>query len=289
MTDEAGAIWDAPIGIAGGGVMGASLAADLACKGRTVVVCETSEVARQRFAEVVEHEMRTIALIRARGSDLAEDLRRVSITAELSALAPCRLVVENITESAKLKKQFYAALRTTLRDDTVLLFNSSTFRVRDVAEWFGRYDRLAGVHFMNPVGLIDSVEMVTSEFTPRSTTSLAVELLALMGKRAMQVADAPGYVSNRVYMVTVNEAVRCLQEGIADASTIDEIFRSCFGWKAGPIATADLIGLDTIKLSLEALHAAFGEEKYKPAELLSEMTRAGRIGRKAGVGFYDYE
>jgi 3-hydroxybutyryl-CoA dehydrogenase len=289
MSGESAEIWDRPIGIAGGGVMGSSLAADLASRGRNVVIYETSSAARQEVLRAAKREMRSIALMRGRRVDIAAALARVDVVDEPSALAPCRLVIENVTESAEIKKDLYRQLQNVLREDALLFFNSSTYRVSDIADWFGGFERVVGVHFMNPVGLIDAVEMVTSTFTPDPTISLAVELLALMGKRALRVSDAPGYISNRVYMVTVNEAVRCLQEGVADAATIDDIFRACLGWKAGPIATADLIGLDTIKLSLESLYEAFHDEKYKPAALLAEMTNVGRLGRKSGAGFYDYD
>jgi len=289
MSDEPAEIWDAPIGLAGGGVMGSSLAADLASRGRTVVIYETSPTARQEVLRAAQQELRSIALMRGRRIDIAAALARIDVVDAPSALAPCRLVIESVTESAEIKKALYRELQNALEKDVLLFFNSSTFRVSEICDWFGRFDRVVGVHFMNPVGLIDAVEMVTSERTPDPTISLAVELLALMGKRALRVSDAPGYVSNRVYMVTVNEAVRCLQEGVADAVTIDDIFRSCLGWKAGPIATADLIGLDTIKLSLESLHEAFHDDKYKPAQLLAKMTNEGRLGRKSGAGFYDYD
>jgi 3-hydroxybutyryl-CoA dehydrogenase len=162
-------------------------------------------------------------------------------------------------------------------------------RIAEVASWTRRPAQVIGIHFMNPVGLIMSAEVVAATTTSDDTRTFAKRLLQLMGKRALFVGDQPGYVSNRVYMLTVNEAIHCVANGVADPATIDQLFFHCFGWKAGPLATADLIGLDTVALSLEALHSAFAEEKFKPASLLQQMVNEGKLGRKTGRGFYEYE
>jgi 3-hydroxybutyryl-CoA dehydrogenase len=141
---------------------------------------------------------------------------------------------------------------------------------------------------MNPVPLIDSVEVITREETSPDAVETVRRLLSAIGKSPLMVRDSCGYVSNRIYMLTVNEAIRTLEEGVAPAATIDQVFQKCFGWKAGPLATADIIGLDTVRLSLLALRDGFQDAKFAPASLLEKMVAEGQLGHKTGGGFYDY-
>jgi 3-hydroxybutyryl-CoA dehydrogenase len=152
----------------------------------------------------------------------------------------------------------------------------------------GRAAEVIGMHFMNPVPLVDMVEVVRGHFTSDATVAGALELLGRIGKEGVVVDDAPGFVTNRVLMPTINEAIFCVQDRVASAEEVDRIFRGCFGHKMGPLETADLIGLDTILNSITVLYESFRDDKYRPAPLLRRMVDAGLLGRKTGRGFHDY-
>jgi 3-hydroxybutyryl-CoA dehydrogenase len=151
-----------------------------------------------------------------------------------------------------------------------------------------RPDRVLGIHFMNPVPMKPTVEMIRGFHTSEESLDTARRLLAAMGKDAIVVNDMPGFVSNRVLMLTVNEAAFVVQDGVAPAADVDLLFKKCFGHKMGPLETADLIGLDTILYSIEVLHESYADSKYRPCPLLKKMVDAGLLGRKSGKGFYDY-
>jgi 3-hydroxybutyryl-CoA dehydrogenase len=170
----------------------------------------------------------------------------------------------------------------------VFAANTSAIEIARIAAATGRPDRVLGMHFMNPVYAKPTVEMIRARATSESTLDRARTLLRQMGKDAIVVGDAPGFVSNRVLMLTINEAIRVVEEGIASSEDVDRLFRTCFGHKMGPLETADLIGLDTILYSIEVLHEEFADSKYRPCPLLRKMVRAGLHGRKSGKGFYDY-
>jgi 3-hydroxybutyryl-CoA dehydrogenase len=281
----------AVVGIAGAGVMGCAIAAEFARAGCNVVLYDIASDARDAAQYEVRRSLRTRALLRA---DQVEESpgtvsARVRPTPNIADLASCPVVIENISEDMPAKERFYRAF-ASLKENRVslLVVNSSTVEIRRVAEWVGRGDHVIGVHFMNPVGLIDAVEVIASEATSAATLDTADQLLAAIGKTPLKVKDHCGYVSNRIFMLTVNEAIRTLADGVASAGTIDQVFERCFGWRSGPLATADLIGLDTVRLSLIALRQGFGDAKFTPAGLLDEMVASGRVGVKSGHGFYDY-
>jgi 3-hydroxybutyryl-CoA dehydrogenase len=182
----------------------------------------------------------------------------------------------------------YRALDRLCEPACVFVVNTSCFPVTDVAALTTRPDRVVGVHFMNPVPRKPVVELIPGWHTATSTVDTVTNLLASMGKTAVTVRDSPGFVSNRVLMLTINEAAFCRAEGLASAEEIDALFVGCFGHEMGPLATADLIGVDTILHSLEVLHERFGDSKYRPCPLLRTMVSAGLLGRKSGAGFHHY-
>jgi 3-hydroxybutyryl-CoA dehydrogenase len=170
----------------------------------------------------------------------------------------------------------------------VFAANTSCISITRIGGWTGRADRVLGMHFMNPVPLKPVVETVRGHHTSQETLDTAAALLAGMGKEAIVVNDFPGFVSNRVLMLTINEAAWEVQDGVASPEDIDRIFVTCFGHKMGPLATGDLIGLDTIVLSLEVLLDSYGDPKFRPCPLLRKMVDAGLHGRKTERGFFDY-
>ncbi|OLR93049.1 3-hydroxyacyl-CoA dehydrogenase family protein [Actinokineospora bangkokensis] len=278
------------IGVVGAGTIGTGVAQDLAQAGHDVVLVDISadalatareEIGRAvRFQRVVAPHLPT--------HDVDEVLGRITTTTDLGALATASLVVENVSERWEAKQAVHRELDRVCGPDAIFVVNTSCFPITDVAAVTGRPQQVVGVHFMNPVPLKPVVELIPGWHTTQATIDAVKAVLATAGKRAIQVKDSPGFVSNRVLMLTVNEAVFAYSEGIASARDIDDLFRGCFGHEMGPLATADLIGLDTILHSLEVLHERFADSKYRPCPLLRTMVSAGLLGRKSGQGFHDY-
>ncbi len=277
------------VGVVGAGVMGRGLAQSLAAVGLKVVLVDTHEdILQKAFGDMAE-ALRLSGLFQKTAMDDPEEvLSRVTPATSLEALADCDFVVENITEKEELKARLYPRLDEICRPEVCFAANTSVISITRIASWTKRADRVLGMHFMNPVPLKPVVEVVRGVHTSDETIGSARALLKRMGKKAVVVKDYPGFVSNRVLMLTINEAVWLAADGVAEPFEIDRIFKSCFGHPMGPLETGDLIGLDTILLSLEGLLAAFGDPKFRPCPLLKQMVDAGRLGRKSGRGFYDY-
>ncbi|MFD9637827.1 3-hydroxyacyl-CoA dehydrogenase family protein, partial [Streptomyces violascens] len=212
----------------------------------------------------------------------------VTWSAELADLAAARLVVECAREDEDIKEGILRELDRLCGAETIFASNTSCIPVGRLGSFTGRPDRVIGTHFMNPAPLKDAVEVIRAPETSDLTLERTEGFLAHIGKHALVVRDAPGFVTNRVLMLTLNEAAAVLGEGTADAETVDRIFQDCFGHPMGPLRTADLIGLDTIADSLEVLRRHTGEDRFRPCPLLSRLVAEGRVGRKSGSGFYTY-
>lgn len=212
----------------------------------------------------------------------------ISFSTDLNELADCPIVIENVTEKFEVKKEVYHQLNEIISEDALVAVNTSATSITRIGALMKRPDKVIGIHFVNPVHLKPSVEMVRGQFTSEETISEANEFLASMEMKGILVNDFPGFVSNRVMLVYINEAIFCLQDQVATAKKVDEIFRECLAHTMGPLETADLIGLDTILYSLEVLHNDFMDSKYRPAALLRKMVDANLLGRKSGEGFYKY-
>ena len=219
----------------------------------------------------------------------AQTLGRIVPGTDLTRCAEAEFVIENVTENWDVKRAVYEDLEQICRPETVFGVNTSAIPITRVAAATRRPERVIGLHFMNPVPLMDTVEVMRGHFTSEQSVAQALELLQAVGKVGVTVNDAPGFVTNRVLMLTINEAIFCLYEGVATAAQVDQIFRGCFGHKMGPLETADLIGLDTILYSIEVLHESFADSKYRPCSLLAKMVDVGLHGRKSGQGFYSYQ
>jgi 3-hydroxybutyryl-CoA dehydrogenase len=274
------------VGVVGAGVMGAGVAQDLAQHGYQVVLVDTSELVLRRALDGITAGARMSRLLGSAAPKL--DTGLVDATTDLDRLSDVDFVVENITEKWSLKQDLYPQLDYLCRPDVVFAANTSAIPITRIASVTGRPDRVLGMHFMNPVPLKKCVEVIRGWHTSEDTISEAQQLLAGLGKEGVVVNDSPGFVSNRVLMLTVNEAVFLVQDKVASAEEVDRIFTSCFDHRMGPLATADLIGLDTILYSIEVLYESFQDSKYRPCPLLRQMVDAGLHGRKTGQGFYQY-
>jgi 3-hydroxybutyryl-CoA dehydrogenase len=279
------------IGVIGAGTIGRGVAQSFATAGFDVVLVD---IAPEQLAAAVEQIGRDLLVLRMlpdhadRAADPAEVLGRVRTAEKAEALADVDFVVENVTEDWEVKRAVYREVDAVCRPDVVFGVNTSAVPITRVGSVTGRAERVIGLHFMNPVPMLDTVEVVRGTFTSDETVAESLDLLGKLGKTGIVVQDAPGFVTNRVLMPTINEAVFCVQDGVATAEQVDQMFRGCFGHPIGPLQTADLIGLDTILNSITVLYESYRDSKYRPAPLLVRMVEAGLLGRKAGRGFYIY-
>ncbi len=278
------------VGVIGAGVMGVGVGQNLAQTGHEAVLVDVSQEILERAREEIRRNLRFQGMFQkgAPKEDPAAVLRRLTFTTDLESLADADLVVENVPEKWEIKREVYPRIDAICPERTIFAVDTSCFSITGVGALTRRPDRVIGVHFMNPVPLKPMVEVIRGPHTSEGTIETTREFLRRMGKDCIVVNDLPGFVSNRVLMLTVNEAVFLVQDGVAAADQIDLLFKSCFGHKMGPLETADLIGLDTILYSLEVLCESYNDPKYRPSPLLRKMVDAGLLGRKSGRGFHDY-
>jgi 3-hydroxybutyryl-CoA dehydrogenase len=276
------------IGVAGAGVMGRDIAQALLTADFNVLLCDVSADAAEAARAAVKAGLRRHKLVNADPRPTTGLLSRLTVSGELAALAQADLVIENTTEDFEVKRAVYAQLDRICRTETVFAVNTSTFPVDEIASLTDRPDRVVGAHFMNPAHSKPTVEIIRGARTSNVTLEMLIEVLGRMNKKGVVVNDAPGFVTNRVLMLTINEAIRVVESEVADAGTVDLLFQECFGHAMGPLATADLVGLDTILLSLRSLQQRLDPHHFEPSALLIRMVAEGRHGRKSGKGFFDY-
>lgn len=279
------------IGVIGAGVMGIGVAQNLAQTNHRVVLVDVSDGILEKAQAEIYKNVRLGRLLDKTASpqDPREVLGRIRFTTEYEALHDVNFVVENVVEKWEVKKEVYPLLDAICPPHTVVAANTSAISITRLGGITRRPDKVLGMHFMNPVPLKPTVEVIRGYHTSEASLAIAKEFLEGMGKDGVVVNDSPGFVSNRVLMLTVNEAVYLVQEQVASAAEVDQIFKSCFGHKMGPLETADLIGLDTILYSIDVLYESFNDSKYRPCPLLKKMVDAGLHGRKNGQGFYTYQ
>ena len=278
------------VGVIGAGVMGAGVAQNLAMAGQRAILIDISEAILERARTGISQNLRFQGLFNKgeKRVDAKEITRLIEFTTDQRLLTEADFVIENVTEKWEIKKQVYEQIDSICPQHCVFAANTSAIPITRIASATRRAPQVLGIHFMNPVPLKSTVEVIRGYHTSEQTLETAIALLASMGKTGIVVNDSPGFVSNRVLMLTINEAIFLLQDGVASAEDIDTIFKNCFGHKMGPLETADLIGLDTILYSVEVLYEAFNDSKYRPCPLLKKMVDAGLHGRKTGTGFYKY-
>jgi 3-hydroxybutyryl-CoA dehydrogenase len=280
------------VGVVGAGVMGVGVAQNLAQSGFEVRLIDVSDEILEKARTQIKQNTRFQGFFAKgegqRGSSESA-LKRITFSTDYGALADADFVVENVTENWEIKKRVYQTIDPITPEHAVYAVNTSAISITRVGSVTKRPQQVVGMHFMNPVPMKKMVEVIRGYHTTDETLKVAQTLLGRMGKECVVVNDSPGFVSNRVLMLTVNEAVFLVQDQVATAEEVDKIFRECFGHKMGPLETADLIGLDTILYSIEVLHESFNDSKYRPCPLLKKMVDAGLHGRKNGQGFYKYQ
>jgi 3-hydroxybutyryl-CoA dehydrogenase len=269
--------------VVGAGQMGGGIAQAVAASGRRVSLYDAAPGAVERGVETMRQSLTKLAA--KGGADPDEVLARVEPSDELVA---ADLMVEAVVEDVAVKVDIFRTADDVLPTEAILASNTSSIPIATLAAATGRPDRVIGMHFFNPVPVMALVEVVRAPSTSDETAAAIVELARELGKTPAEANDFPGFVSNRILMPFVNEAVWALHDGVAEPDAIDTIARLGFNHPIGPLALADLIGLDTCVAIMEVLHHGLGDEKYVPCPLLRQHVAAGRLGRKTGRGFYDY-
>lgn len=279
------------IGVVGAGTMGTGVSEVFATCEYDVVLVDIADRALERAREEITLSVRMMPLVRPAAPRVSpeEVTGRIRFTTDLKELRTTDYVVENATERWETKRGLYPELDRVCPTDVVFGVNTSAISITRIASLTGRPSSVIGTHFMNPAPLKPTVEVICGYHTSDGTVERTTALLTSVGKDSVVVRDSPGFVTNRVLMITINEAVFLLHEGVSTATDIDRLFKECFGHAMGPLETADLIGLDTVLLSLEVLYDSLNEPKYRPCTLLRTMVDAGLFGRKTGRGFHTYE
>jgi 3-hydroxybutyryl-CoA dehydrogenase len=278
------------VGVVGAGVMGIGVAQFLAQSGYRITLVDISEEILNRAKSDILKNLRFAPMFDKSASQDSpqEVLSRIYFTTNYELLQDIDFVVENVVEKWNIKRDVYYELDAICPERAIFAANTSAIPITRIGSATKRPDRVIGIHFMNPVPMMPMVEVIPGYHTSEKTVAISKAFLERVGKEYIIVNDSPGFASNRVLMLTINEAVFLVQEQVASAEEVDELFKCCFGHKMGPLETADLIGLDTILYSIEVLHESFADSKYRPCPLLKKMVDAGLHGRKSGQGFYHY-
>lgn len=274
------------LAVVGAGVMGTGIATLAVGHGLPVVLVDVSEARLAEARREIELGLRHGRLMGALPADVGTG--ELTTTLALDDVAPCTAVVEAVVEDAAVKEKVLAHASAVVADGTPIISNTSGIPIAELARAVTRPEDLVGTHFMNPAYLITMVEVVRGPDTGVATMLGVQALLGQMGRRGMVVADSPGFVTSRLLHPMINDAVRVVADGVADAETVDELMRGCLGHPTGPLRTADLIGLDNLADALRLLAERTGDDRHRPAQLLLEKVAAGDLGRKSGRGFYDY-
>lgn len=276
------------IAVIGAGIMGQGVAYQFAKYDYNITLTDTSEEALTKAKKEIRNIERLDKMLH-KSAATVNVLDKITFTTDLNAVATADFIIENITENIALKEKLYQQLKPIVADHTLLAVNTSAVSVTRLASFLKQPQQVMGIHFMNPVHLKPTVEVIRGHHTTEATINATQALLQAVKMTGVVVNDLPGFISNRVLMLTINEAIFALQDGVATIPDIDKIFKECFGHKMGPLETADLIGLDTILYTLDVLLASYNDSKFRPAPLLRKMVDAGLHGRKSKEGFYKYD
>jgi 3-hydroxybutyryl-CoA dehydrogenase len=278
------------IAVLGAGNIGTSVVTDMILHGLTAVVVDLSEDLLMRAQAEVWTNVRAVPLLSKTLPRLTKEqaMQRMVPTTDLKDVASCDFIIENVTEDWKIKKALYESLDRIAPPEVCFGANTSCISITQLAGATKRPGNVVGMHLMNPVHLMPTVEVIRGAHTSDRTINTLLRLFSRLNKEAIIVEDLPGFVSNRLSHLFMNEAAFVLQDQVATAEQVDMIFKKCFGHKMGPLETADLIGLDTVMRSLDVLYESFQDPKYRCCPLLRKLVHAGHLGRKTGKGFHIY-
>ena len=277
------------IGVLGTGTMGAGIIQVLAQNGYEVAVrARRQETIDKGIAGIAKNLDKLVAKEKITAADKDATLARISSSTELDIMKDVDLIIEAAVEDMEMKKALFAELDTICKPEAILATNTSALSITEIAAATKRPDKVVGMHFFNPVPAMKLVEIVKGLTTSEETRTVVVELATKLGKTPVDVAEAPGFVVNRILIPMINEAAGVLADGVANAEGIDDAMKLGANHPIGPLALGDLIGLDVCLAIMETLYREFGDTKYRPHPLLRKMVRGNKLGRKTGVGFFDY-
>jgi len=277
------------VGVIGAGQMGSGIAHVAAASGFSVLLADLEEPYLARARAAIEKNLdREVAKGKRTSQEKAAALERITTSTVLSGLAEADVVVEAVVEDEAVKKDLFRKLDSICPESTILASNTSSISITRLAGATGRPERVIGMHFMNPVPVMVLVEVVRGLVTSAETAASIESLAKAMGKTPIACNDSPGFVSNRVLMPMINEAIEALREGVGSREAIDGIMKLGMNHPMGPLTLADFIGLDTCLAILRVLQGGFGDPRYRPSPLLVQMVDAGWLGKKSGRGFYEY-
>ena len=277
------------VGVLGAGQMGAGIAQVSACAGYRVTLVDIDPgVVESGIGSIRSSLGKMVSKGKVTDAESNEAIQRIETSVRVQDLSTCDLVVEAIPELMELKLSVFSELDDICKPTAILATNTSSISIDTIAGSTTRPDRVIGMHFMNPVPIMRLVEVINGSRTSEAVTSDVIDVINAMGKTPLQCNDSPGFVSNRILCPMINEAIITLGEGVAEAEAIDGIMKLGMNHPIGPLALADLIGLDTVLNIMHVLHQGLEDDKYLPAPLLVSMVNEGKLGRKSGMGFYNY-
>ena len=277
------------IGIIGAGTMGNGIAHVSALSGFNTFLLDVNEEFLKRGLETIKGNFqRQVKKDKISQIEMETAIRKIKSTTDYSNLSVCDVVIEAATENQSVKEKIFTSMDSVCKEDSILATNTSSISITAIAEVTSRPGKVIGMHFMNPVPIMKLVEVVRGQKTDEDTINKILELSKEMGKRPVECNDSPGFVTNRILMPMINEAIYCLMESVGTKEAIDEIMQLGLAHPMGPLTLADLIGLDVCHDILQVLYRDLNEEKYLPCPLLKKMIHERKLGRKSGQGFYQY-